>query len=333
MNTKKVLVIGADGFIGSHLSEKLVKSNFNVSTMVVYNSFGSIGWLNDLPRRILKEIDIVFGDITDEIFIRNTIKNFDIVYNLAALISIPHSYISPKSYLTTNINGTINLLESVRLGNIDKLIHTSTSEVYGSALFTPINEEHKLQAQSPYSASKISADHFVESYVKTFNVPVVIHRPFNTYGPRQTERAIIPSIIRQSIDKDIKKITVGNTKTIRDFNYVTDTVNAFIELSISKNVKFGYPYNSGSGQGISIQNILKKILKFTNCKKSILIKKSLVRPKHSEVFELVCDANRIKSSTNWKSKVNIDRGINLTVNWWKKNFTKLKNNSTKRMLN
>ncbi|OUX15632.1 MAG: hypothetical protein CBE11_03950 [Rickettsiales bacterium TMED251] len=332
MKFKKVLVIGADGFIGSHLSEKLVKTNFDVTTMVVYNSFGSIGWLNDLPKKVLREIDIVFGDITDEIFIRNSVKNFDIVFNLAALISIPHSYISPKSYLTTNINGTINLLEASRLGNIDRLIHTSTSEVYGSALYTPINEEHKLQAQSPYAASKISADHFVESYVKTFNLPIVIHRPFNTYGPRQTERAIIPSIIRQCIDKNIKKITVGNTKTIRDFNYVTDTVNAFIELSTSKNIKFGVPYNSGSGKGISIQNILKKILKYTNCKKDVFSKRSLVRPKHSEVLELICDASRIRSTTHWNNKVDIDKGINLTINWWKRNLDKLKNNSTKRML-
>ena len=333
MKFKKVLVIGADGFIGSHLSEKLIKSGLSVTAMVVYNSFASIGWLNDLPNVTLKEVDIIFGDITDEIFIRNTVKNFDIVFNLAALISIPHSYISPKSYITTNINGTINLLEAVRLGNIDRLIHTSTSEVYGSALFTPINEEHKLQAQSPYSASKISADHFAESYVKTFNLPVVIHRPFNTYGPRQTERAIIPSIIRQCIDKDIKRITIGNTKTIRDFNYVNDTVNAFIELSTSKNIKFGVPYNSGSGKGISIQNVLKKIFKFNNCKKDIFSKRSLVRPKNSEVSELICDATRIKSSTNWKNKIDIDKGLNLTINWWRKNLAKLKNNSTKRMLN
>ena len=332
MKNKRVLITGADGFIGSHLCNSLVNLGANVTAISTYNSFGGIGWLADLKPNILNKIDVIPGDISDEVFINNTVVNYDCVFHLAALISIPYSYIAPKSYLNTNVLGTLNILNACKAGKVKKLIHTSSSEVYGTALYTPIDEKHPLQGQSPYSASKISADHFVESYVRSFNLPAFILRPFNTYGPRQSERAIISTIIRQCLDKKSKTIKIGNLNPVRDFNYVTDTVNAFICLAKSENKKYGEVYNCGSGKGYTIRDILEKIIYITNTNKKIMVDKSLIRPKSSEVYELVASSKKIKTISNWNSSVSINKGLKNTIHWWEKNFSNDNVRNDKRIL-
>ena len=222
-----ILVTGADGFIGSHLCEALVHLGGNVTALVYYNSYNKVGWLDDLPQKVKENINIIPGDIQDAEFILKITKNIDVIFHLAALISIPYSYSAPRSYLNTNTLGMLNILEASKQNQISRLIATSTSEVYGSALSPRIDEEHKIQAQSPYSASKVAADFLLESYVRSFSIPAVILRPFNTYGPRQSEKAVIASIIRQVVDDSFAEIRVGNIFTKRDFNYVNDTVRAF----------------------------------------------------------------------------------------------------------
>ena len=228
---KKVLVTGADGFIGSHLCEALVRKGYKVKALVAYNSFNNIGWLEDIDTSLQYDIEIIAGDIRDCDFVQTLTRNIDIIFHLAALISIPFSYVSPRSYIDTNVTGTLNILQGGRNNNCEKIISTSTSEVYGSARTIPISESHILQAQSPYSASKIAADHLLESFVNTYSIPGIILRPFNTYGPRQSERAVIPSIIRQIIDNSCTEIKIGDLSPKRDFNYIDDTVEAFICLA------------------------------------------------------------------------------------------------------
>ena len=232
IKNKKVLVTGADGFIGSHLVEKLVSTGCEVKALVFYNSFNSWGWLDTLPEEVIKKIDVVSGDIRDSSLIETTMAECDIVYHLAALIGIPYSYVAPNSYVETNIVGTLNILESAKKLKTDRLLITSTSEVYGTAQYTPIDEKHRFQGQSPYSASKVGADRLAESYFRSFNVPLSIVRPFNTYGPRQSARAIIPTIITQIL-LGKKKIKLGNLNTTRDLNFVDDIVSGFIEISKS----------------------------------------------------------------------------------------------------
>ena len=332
MKNKKVLITGADGFIGSHLCNSLVALGAEVTAIATYNSFGEIGWLADLKPSVLSKINVIPGDISDEIFVRNIVKNFEYVFHLAALISIPYSYIAPKAYLNTNVTGTLNILNACRDGKIKKLIHTSSSEVYGTAIYTPINEDHPLQAQSPYSASKISADHFVESYVRSFNLPAIILRPFNTYGPRQSERAIISTIIRQCLDNKFKTIKIGNLNPVRDFNYVSDTVDAFISIATAKDIKYGEVYNCGSGKGYKIGDILKKIINITNTNKKVIVDKSLIRPKSSEVYELIACSKKIKDISDWKSNVSINKGLKNTIQWWDSRFSKEKVRFDKRIL-
>jgi len=332
MQNKNILVTGADGFIGSHLCERLLELGANVTAIATYNSFGNIGWLSEINNIYQNKIKIISGDITDEIFVRNTILDYDYVFHLAALISIPYSYIAPKAYVNTNVIGTLNVLNACKDNGVKRLIHTSSSEVYGTAQYTPIDEKHPLQGQSPYSASKISADHFVESYVKSFDMPAVIHRPFNTYGPRQSERAIIATIIRQCIDKDFREIKLGNLNPIRDFNFVLDTVEAFILLAQSKKVIYGEVYNSGSGKGYKIKDVLDKVITITNCKKDIIIKKELIRPEKSEVNELLSSAKKIKEICDWQDKNTLDQGLEITVDWWIKKFTNGDFNKHERIL-
>ncbi len=320
MKNKNIFITGADGFIGSHLCERLLELGANVTALATYNSFGSIGWLSEINKTYITKLRIISGDITDESFIKNTIVEYDYVFHLAALISIPYSYIAPNAYLKTNVMGTLNILNACKENKIGRLIHTSSSEVYGTAIYTPIDEKHPLQGQSPYSASKISSDHFVESYVKSFELPAVIYRPFNTYGPRQSERAIIATIIRQCLDKSYKNIKLGNLNPIRDFNYVLDTVEGFINIARSKKVKYGEPYNFGSGKGYKIKDILEKVIKITNCKKSIVLNKELIRPNNSEVHELISSSDKLKNICNIKVNYPIEKGLELTIDWWIKKF-------------
>lgn len=311
---------GADGFIGSHLCEALVNKGASVKAFVLYNSFNKVGWLEDLPKTVLKSIDIIPGDIRDQEILFKAIRGTDIIFHLAALISIPYSYLSPRSYLDTNTMGTLNILEAAKNNNSKRIITTSTSEIYGTAINPPIDEEHKIQAQSPYSASKVSADLFVEAYVKSFGLPAVIMRPFNTYGPRQSERAVIPSIIRQVLDDNIQSIRVGSLDTKRDFNFIEDTVNAFVDLAEanSKKIEFGKPYNAGTGKAVSIDEVLRKIIKLTGSQKKIKKDKKRIRPQSSEVFNLIASSDKLKKLTGWKPQHKLEKGLEKTIDWWRK---------------
>lgn len=282
---KKIFITGSEGFIGSHLVELLVRKKFRVKALVQYNSFNSWGWLDNLDKYILKKVDVVLGDVRDlNEMIYNT-KNQDAIIHLAALIGIPYSYVSPKNYIETNCVGTLNVMQAAKINKIKKIIHTSTSEVYGTAKYVPIDENHPLNAQSPYSASKISADHIAQSFYNSFNLPVVTLRPFNTFGPRQSLRAIIPTIMGQAINE--KKIKVGNLKPTRDFNFVEDIANGFYMTLKSKNKKiFGEIINLGTGYEISIKNLLDIIKKISNKNFLFKVENKRVRFSKSEVYRL-----------------------------------------------
>ena len=322
---KNILITGSEGFIGSHLTEFLVKKGHNVTALVLYNSFGSWGWLETLPKNIKNNINVILGDVTDDELISKITKRKDVVYHLAALIGIPYSYKAVESYYNTNLTGTINILNAARRFKVKRVLVTSTSEVYGTAKYTPINESHPLQAQSPYSASKIAADQISIAYGKSFGTPITIVRPFNAYGPRQSERAIIPTIISQILTKK-KFIEIGNLKPTRDYNYVEDIADAFFKI-LNNNKTMHETINICSGKEIQINELAKKILKKFRVNKKILSKKNRLRPKNSEVERLLGDNTKIKKLTNWKSKTSLDEGLVKTIYWFKKNFKKLKSKS------
>ena len=314
----KIFLTGADGFIGSHLAELLVKKGFNVKALTYYNSFNSWGWLDHINQKVRKDIEIITGDIRDEQLISNTIKKkIDVVINLAALIGIPYSYRAPKSYIDTNVYGLMNILNSARKSNIEKIIHTSTSEVYGNPIFIPITEEHPVSGQSPYAASKIAADQIALSYEKSFKLPITILRPFNTFGPRQSARAVIPTIISQILKQG--KIELGSLFPTRDFTYVEDTAEAFIK-SIKNKKNIGEVINIGSGFEISIKDLVKKIAKLMG--KSVSVSKSLrrVRPKKSEVLRLCASTKKAKKLINWSPKFTgkngFNEGLKKTISWF-----------------
>ena len=324
----KILVTGADGFIGSHLSEALVKKGHEVTAFVYYNAFNSFGWLDNIDEKIKKSLKIFPGDIRDENLVRKAIKDCDVIINLAALIGIPYSYNSPKSYLETNAQGTLNILQSAKDYGIKKVIHTSTSEVYGTAKYIPIDENHPLDGQSPYSASKIAADHLAISFYKSFDTPVSIIRPFNTYGPRQSARAIIPTIILQMINGN-KEISLGSVKTTRDFSFIDDTVNAYIAAIKATDVN-GEIINLGSGHETSIIDLVKIINTIVkkNCK--IITDKKRVRPEKSEVERLLSSNSKAFKKLRWKPKyigrAGLIKGLTKTIEWFtkKENFSRYK---------
>lgn len=315
---KKIFVTGADGFIGSHLVESLVKKGYDVKALVLYNSFNYWGWLDDINESIKKSIEVVTGDIRDPFGIDNAIKDCDVVINLAALIAIPYSYSSPSSYVDTNIKGTLNILESTKRHNIQKLIHTSTSEVYGSAQYIPIDEKHPNIAQSPYAATKIAADQLVLSYYRSFDTPAGIVRPFNTYGPRQSNRAIIPTTITQILSGS-KEIRLGNTHPTRDFSYIDDTVNGIIK-SINSNDIIGNVINLGSGFEISINDTIKLITEIIGKDIKVISDKIRVRKKLSEVDQLLSDNRLAKKTLKWEPKYSNIEGFKLglqkTIEWF-----------------
>ena len=312
---KKVLVTGADGFIGSHLVEELLNLGYDVKAFTYYNSFNSWGWLDTLSKDILKEVEIFAGDIRDPNGVRESMKNVTDVFHLAALIAIPFSYHSPDSYVDTNIKGTLNVLQASRDLNIDRIIITSTSEVYGTAKYVPIDENHPFQGQSPYSASKIGADRLAESFYRSFSLPVTIVRPFNTYGPRQSARAIIPTIITQLLS-GTKEIKVGSLTPTRDFNFVLDTVNGFIEIWKS-NKTIGEEINISSGVEITIGDLLNKLIQIINSKAIILSDEERKRPEKSEVNRLLGSNKKLKELTNWTSNYTLEQGILKTIEWFK----------------
>ena len=326
LKNKNVLVTGADGFIGSHLVEMLSKKEANISALHYYNSWNEIGWLNDIDKNVLKQINLVPGDIRDAELIRKLIKKVDYVFHLSSLIAIPYSYDAPRSYVDTNIIGALNVLEGCKENDsLTRLIHVSTSEVYGSAQKIPIPEDHPLVGQSPYSASKISADKLAESYYCSFNLPVVTARPFNTFGPRQTARAVIPTIASQLIDGK-KKIHLGSLDPTRDFNYVSDTANGMIEIALCPKAE-GEVINIGSGEEWSIGETVEKISKILDTDIEIIQDKNRIRPKKSEVNRLVCDNTKIKRLTSWKREVSFEEGLVKTINWIKINKAFFRSNN------
>ena len=315
---KKILITGAEGFIGSHLTERLVKLGNNVKAFTLYNSFNSKGWLDYCDKDIIKEFEIFSGDIRDLGSVRAAAKNCDIIIHLAALIGIPYSYHAPQSYIDTNIKGTQNVLETARDFEVEKIIHTSTSEVYGTARFVPITEEHPLQAQSPYSASKIGADQIAMSYYSTYKLPITILRPFNTYGPRQSIRAVIPTIIFQIL-KGKTYINLGSLNPKRDFSFIDDTVEAFVKTIKSKK-KHGDIINIGSNFEISIRNTAQIISKLMGTKINIKTDKKRLRPKASEVNRLLASNNKAKKLIKWQPKYSglsgFRRGLSKTIKWF-----------------
>ena len=313
MKNKVVLVTGADGFIGSHLVEMLFQQGYKVKALSQYNSFNSWGWLEDAECK--ENIEILMGDIRDPNFCIDITKDVEIIFNLAALIAIPYSYSSPNSYIETNVNGTINICQAAKLNGVRKLIQISTSEVYGTAKYVPIDEKHPLQAQSPYSASKIASDAVATSFYNSYNLPVVIARPFNTYGPRQSARAIIPTIISQIAD-GASEIKLGDLTPTRDFTYVKDTCLALIKLSECEEA-IGQEVNIGSNFEISIEDTLNLIKKLMNSKVSFVSDNSRLRPKKSEVFRLWCDNKKLNELTNIEFQYSLKQGLDLTINWFR----------------
>lgn len=323
---KKILVTGADGFIGSHLIESLVKKNFKVKAFTFYNFKSSNGWLDNLDKKILDNLEVIQGDIRDQNHIKQEMKNIDLVFHLAALIGIPYSYKAVQSYIDTNIYGTFNILNAAKENNVKKIIITSSSEVYGNAQKIPIDENHPLSAQSPYAATKIAADQLALSYYKSYGLPVTIIRPFNTFGPRQSLRAVIPTIITQILKKKIVKI--GNTKPTRDYVFVEDTVRAFLK-TINNNKILGEVINIGNNFEISIKDILKNLKK--NQKFRIIKDVSRIRTKESEVYRLYSSNKKALKLLNWKPKYKGIQGFKIglqrTFEWFKNDNNYLKYNS------
>ena len=309
---KKVLVTGSEGFIGSHLVEKLLKKNHIVRALVLYNSFSDIGWLKNIKKN--KNLEIIFGDLTSFDLIRDITKKCDQIFHLGAQISIPYSYKTPEAFLNNNTKGTINILEASKINKVKKVIITSTSEVYGSALYTPMDEKHSLNAQSPYSASKIAADKFAEAFALSFDLPVIIARPFNNYGPRQSTRAIIPTIIRQLLTNT--EINLGNVNSSRDFVFVEDTVDGMISLANSK-YKNAEVFNICSGKSIKVIELVKIISNIIKKDSKIIIEDKRKRPKKSEVNLLLGSNKKIKKFINWKPKVDLRHGLEKTIHWFK----------------
>jgi NAD dependent epimerase/dehydratase len=316
---KKILVTGADGFIGSHLTETLVRNGYEVKAFVYYNSFNSWGWLDHCDKEVAGKFEVFAGDVRDPNGVRTAMKGMDGVLHLAALIGIPFSYHSPDTYIDTNIKGTLNVLQAARDLNIQKIIHTSTSEVYGTAQFVPITEEHPVKGQSPYSASKIGADQLAYSFFASFQQPVIVVRPFNTYGPRQSARAIIPTIITQLLAGK-KKIKLGSLHPTRDFNYVGDTVRGFIKALESK-VGFGEVFNIGNGFEISMGDTVKAIADLIGVEVEIEGDEARFRPEKSEVERLWASNQKAKEILKWepeyKGLQGFKSGLEKTVNWFK----------------
>lgn len=318
----KKIVTGADGFIGSHLTEQLVRQGHKVKAFVYYNSFNSWGWLDTIPKDIMKEVEVFTGDIRDPNGVRKSMMGTDEVYHLAALIAIPFSYHSPDTYVDTNIKGTLNVLQAARDLEMSRLLITSTSEVYGTAQYVPIDEDHPYQGQSPYSATKIGADHLAESFYRSFDMPISIVRPFNTYGPRQSARAVIPTIITQLLAGK-EKIELGSLTPTRDFNFVKDTANGFIEIAKSPNT-IGEEINIATQQEISIGQLAEELIRQINPKARIVCDEQRLRPENSEVNRLLGSNEKIKRLTDWNPQFSFEQGLAETIEFFRHNLDKYK---------
>lgn len=312
---KKILVTGAGGFIGSHLTELLVKQGFDVKVFVRYNSRNNWGWLED--SEVKDEVEVITGDIRDYDSVYNALKDCRVVFHLAALIGIPYSYVSPLAYIKTNIEGTYNILQASKELGLEQILITSTSETYGTAQYVPIDENHPMVGQSPYSASKIAADQIAISYYRSFNLPVKIVRPFNTYGPRQSARAIIPTVITQLLSGE-KQIKLGNLAPTRDLTFVKDTCKGFLEIYKSDKL-FGEITNIGMNDEISVVDLVHKITNLMGKEIEIVNEEERIRPENSEVERLRCDNQKLVNNTNWKPDYNLEKGLNETIKWLEKN--------------
>lgn len=320
--TQRVLVTGADGFIGSHLTEFLLGKGFQVRALAQYNSFNNWGWLEDVRKQ--ENLEVVTGDVRDPNFCDHIMQDVDVVYHLAALIAIPYSYVAPDSYVQTNVTGTLNICQAAKNHGVKRVLHTSTSEVYGTAQYVPIDEKHPLQPQSPYSASKIGADAIAMSFYNAFELPVTVVRPFNTYGPRQSARAVIPTIISQIAD-GATQIKLGDVSPTRDFNFVKDTCRGFYLLAQSEEA-IGQTVNIGSNFEISVKDTLLLIKELMNSDVEFVLDEERIRPEGSEVFRLWCDNSLIKSMTGFEPEYSIRDGLQETINWFsdKDNLKKYK---------
>lgn len=316
---KRVFVTGADGFIGSHLAEALVREGAAVTALAQYNSFDSRGWIDDLAPDVCDAIDAKRGDIRDAHQMRALCQGKDVVFHLAALISIPYSYSAPASFIDTNVTGTANVLQGALDGGVARVVHTSTSEVYGTAQTVPITESHPLQGQSPYSASKIAADMMAEAFARSFDLPVVTLRPFNTFGPRQSERAIIASVIRQALDPACENIRVGNLEPRRAFSFVSDTVAAFMAIAGVEpgSDYYGRAFNAGTDRMVSIGDLVDMVLSAAACNKPVEQDEGRFRPDASEVMALVADSSALQAATDWAPIVTLEQGIAQCVAWWR----------------
>lgn len=312
---QRVLVTGSDGFIGSHLVEALLMAGYQVRAFVLYNSFNSWGWLDTLPKKKLRDVEIFPGDVRDPNGVRRAVAGMDAVFHLAALIGIPFSYHSPDLYIDTNVKGTLNILQACRDHDVGRVLVTSTSEVYGTARYVPIDELHPLQGQSPYSASKIGADKIAESFHLSFGLPVITARPFNTYGPRQSARAVIPTIITQILAGN-RRIKLGSLSPTRDLNYVEDTCRGFLALA-NCDEAIGKTVNIGSGQEISVGDLAGMIIRLMGTDTGIGAAEERIRPKESEVERLLCGNRFIKELTGWQPKVSLEEGLRRTINWFR----------------
>jgi NAD dependent epimerase/dehydratase len=315
LENKKVLITGADGFIGSHLVERLIEEGATVKAFVYYNSFNNWGWLDTFSKDTLAKIEVFSGDIRDPYGVKNAMKGCDIVFHLAALIAIPYSYHSPDSYVDTNIKGTLNIVQAAKELNIEKILVTSTSEVYGTALYVPIDEKHPKQGQSPYSATKIGADHLADSFYRSFDLPVTIVRPFNTFGPRQSARAVIPTIITQLLTGK-EEIKLGALHPTRDLLFVKDTVNAFIEIAKSDSL-IGHEVNIATNSEITVGELGQNLINIINPKAKIVSDVIRLRPEKSEVERLFGSNEKILKHTNWKQQFSLESGLRETIEWFK----------------
>lgn len=315
LKNKKVLVTGSCGFIGSHLVERLLDEGCNVRAFVYYNSFNHWGWLDSFPREKLNKIEIFTGDVRDPNGVYESMKDIDVVFHLAALIGIPYSYHSPDMYVDTNIKGTLNILQAARKLDTKRILITSTSEVYGTAIYVPIDENHPKQGQSPYSATKIGADYIAESFYRSFNLPIIIVRPFNTYGPRQSARAIIPTVITQLLSGE-REIKVGSLHPTRDFVFVKDTVEGFVRIAKSDKA-IGQEINIATEKEISIGDLVKTLIKLINPDAKIKVEPERKRPENSEVERLLGSNKKLQEITGWTPQTSLEDGLKITIDWFK----------------
>ncbi len=321
LSGRRVVVTGAGGFIGSHLAEALVHEGARVKALVHYNSRNDWAELDRIPASTREAMEIVAGDVRDPFLVDRLVAGTEVVFHLAALIPIPYSYVAPSEYVETNVRGTLNVLEAVRRHEVGRMLHTSTSETYGTAVYAPIDENHPLQGQSPYSASKIGADKLAESYHLSFGTPVTTVRPFNTYGPRQSARAFLPTVLSQALTSDV--VRVGSLDTVRDMNFVGDTVAGYLAAATAHGVE-GMTINLGSGRGVTMGELLEMALEVTGRRARVEQEAARVRPEKSEVMKLVCDASLAKRALGWQSQVTLEEGVRRTAEWMGEHLARYK---------